>query len=1264
MSDITRVDSSQLKQWADRVSARTELPRLVRRLILETGRDVVQLGFPAGEGVSAGGWDGSVRAHASTPFIPKGLSVWELSVNKSPGRKANEDYAKRTTTPDGSPSGDATYVAVSLRPWTKRAEWAQENLKDKRWGAVRAYGVDDVETWLENAPVTHSWLAEQLGLEPYGLRAAEAWWQTWSNSTSPAIAPDLVLAGRDSLDKSLREQLAGSAAITTVKASSLEEVLAFVAALAVSLENEDGGQLLARLAFVDSVATWRALQGLKQPLILVPTNDEVRKEVGGDSPHHTLVPLTSGSGADYELPPIDPDAARKALEANGIEEEQELNNLSHLARRSLLALRRSLAVKPELHSPKWAALPGTRTIRAVLLAGRWNGALDGDQAAIEELAGQKGDDLREALDALEAEEDPLVGRLEQSWALTSPYDAWLQLRSQVQDADLKRLEKAVRTVLLERDPALSFPPEERWRASFEEKTSSYSGSLKRGLAESILLLAINGDHIAGGRGEGFAAYLVRMLLEEANKDSTGMLWSSLAPQLPLLAEAAPDSFLEAVRDGLSGDSPVLGKLFTDPKGQSALFTAGSAHCHLLWALETVVWSPEHFGLAVDLLAQLSAIDPGGQLSNRPSESLKRVFCPWYPENAADNASRLAVVDSLRRNHSDIAWDLMLSMLPESHGVHMPTSEPSYRDWKPSRQRVTNVEYFEFVGEVAKRLVEDAGSSGERWATLLDRGSDLLADGRKSIREGLASRIDEIPAEERTGLWEALRAFITKNREYAEADWALPAAELDEYEALQDRLSPASPIDTHRWLFKEHSPDLGTSKLDDLAKYEEEVEERRAAAAQEIEAEDGLPGLLALASESEYPGSIGWALATGTKDRHDSAMLALLGSKEQTEVSVSSAYFSKRFRQDGWDQLENLLDSEKPDAVIAGRLLLATRDFPKAWEVAESRGVRVEQAFWREFPPYGLGPQFGHVRLAAQKLLDVGRPATSLRLLELYLRKDTGDSDEFTVLVANALDALLKMNVNDSPAEALEGLSQYSFDQLFEYLEAHRQAVGEDRLARLEWAYLGALGYDPNVPMLHEELATNPRFFVEVISALYKEKSAEAASEPTEEAKRIAENGYRLLSSWSLVPGQNENGEIDEAALRKWIDEARDLLKAADRLEIGEDHIGRILASSGRDAEDRWPSEPVRNILEKLQSKAVEEGFRVQKYNSRGVVSRSMTAGGEQELELAEQYEGWAKAFQDKWARTASVLRDLAKSYRHDAKRHDAEAEQRRRGFGR
>ncbi len=61
-------DRDDLLRWAATVPARTEFPRLIRRLVLETVPDTVRLGFPAGSGVSAGGWDGSVRTITGTPL--------------------------------------------------------------------------------------------------------------------------------------------------------------------------------------------------------------------------------------------------------------------------------------------------------------------------------------------------------------------------------------------------------------------------------------------------------------------------------------------------------------------------------------------------------------------------------------------------------------------------------------------------------------------------------------------------------------------------------------------------------------------------------------------------------------------------------------------------------------------------------------------------------------------------------------------------------------------------------------------------------------------------------------------------------------------------------------------------------------------------------------------------------------------------------------------------------------------------------------------
>lgn len=310
-------DQQDLLRWADVLAARSEFPRLVRRLILETAASVEQLGFPAGEGIGTGGWDGTVRATQSTAFVPAGLSVWELSVEKSVRTKADRDYAKRKTTPDGSETKDCSYVPGSLRRWAKRGEWAREHSAKRRWREVRAYGVDDFETWLESAPVTHAWISDQLGLGPHGLRAAESWWQSWSGATTPVMPADVVLAGRSQSSDELLSRLAASPQVITVQAGSLQESLAFVVATAIRAANAGNGQIFARTALVDDIASWRSVADHASPLVLIPLKDAAA-EAGSAPRHHVIVPVAAGADADIELPPIDAAGATDALKTAGL----------------------------------------------------------------------------------------------------------------------------------------------------------------------------------------------------------------------------------------------------------------------------------------------------------------------------------------------------------------------------------------------------------------------------------------------------------------------------------------------------------------------------------------------------------------------------------------------------------------------------------------------------------------------------------------------------------------------------------------------------------------------------------------------------------------------------------------------------------------------------------------------------------------------------------------------------------------------------------
>lgn len=110
-------DATDLDRWADTRSAQADLPRLVRRLIRAENDQVQRVEMRGGEGVGLTGYDGFVDASRATPFVPEGLSVWEMGVGGDPGAKAQRDYRSRTDNPQGIDPAEHTFVFVTPRRW-------------------------------------------------------------------------------------------------------------------------------------------------------------------------------------------------------------------------------------------------------------------------------------------------------------------------------------------------------------------------------------------------------------------------------------------------------------------------------------------------------------------------------------------------------------------------------------------------------------------------------------------------------------------------------------------------------------------------------------------------------------------------------------------------------------------------------------------------------------------------------------------------------------------------------------------------------------------------------------------------------------------------------------------------------------------------------------------------------------------------------------------------------------------------------------------
>jgi hypothetical protein len=985
------VDAKELLDWADTYEAGPELPRLVRKLILETSSGLVRLGFPAGKDLLYGGWDGTVNAATGSPYIPDGESLWELTTSKKVHRKANQDYQKRSLPPSVSNPSACTYVSVNLQKWPKKSDWVKERQQDGIWKDVRAYDVHDIETWLDQAPVSHAWISQQLGFEPYGIRAAESWWDAWSRATSPPCSESLVLAGRSNELKELLKRLASSEGITTIKGPSIEEVIAFVIASCLEgISNQPTWET--KLAIIDDVRAWRILCEHRTALILIPHGASVTDEVHSAVRHHVIVPLAGGARADIELHRLDQQEVASVLREVAID-EKVADEYGRLARRSLMALRRRIAIKPELQQPPWAMPPISRTVRRCLLASRWSDSNQNDKEAVARIAGLAYEGFREDLLGFAKAEDPVVTRVGSTWSLISDYDAWLMLRGELQEDDIAPFKMVAVEVLKEKDPSLELPREDQMLAAVKGHVRDYSKDLRHGLAVSLALMATTGEDVRLPRGEllsDCSQSVVFELLKIANEDESCSHWASLQDVLTILCEAAPGIYLDSIRAGVTSDPPLLSGMFTDQDAD--MFSPSSPHSSLLWSLEILAWSPDYFGESVDLLARLEDIELGGRLANRPFESLGSIFCPWLPQTSVDADGRLSAIDGLRSRHGAISWRLMLDLLPHGQGeILMPTAEPEYREWKIEETASTRKEYWQFVEELVKRLLVDASHDHKCWIAIVEKYPYMIPPLKEKVIAGFSDYLTtcEPVGEPRVELWEALRNIIAMHEEYSGSDWSMSERDIEPLIIISKELAPENPSERWKWLFDEQFPKIpGKSRIDESqAEYEEALQEVRHNAICEIFEYSGWTGVLKFGENVQMAWGVGWALANLGIIEYEQQILELFESKESADSNMTMGYSVHRFRLEGWSWVCDLLEQDDLSPVIKANLLLATQEFPKAWKMADELGPEIAAELWRRFTPYGHGRSFEQAPYAAKRLRDVGRPFSALQLISIYMRKE-------------------------------------------------------------------------------------------------------------------------------------------------------------------------------------------------------------------------------------------------------------------------------------
>ncbi|SCK05794.1 hypothetical protein [Streptomyces sp. WMMB 322] len=1256
------IDRDDLRRARGDAGFDTVLPLLIRRLIAETASGLESLDMPGGSGTAVGGFDGIATASGPSTFVPEGTSVWELSVGGG-NSKAEEDYEKRTEGPNGLATKDVTYVEVILDTWRDARTWAARRTEDGRWREVRGYNLDKIDLWLEQAPATTAWLAARLGKALPGVRSLGTWWtDSWLRSTRVPLDRTVVLAGREKAAADFSAVLATKRSVIALGSDLRpDELCAFVAA---ALEQEGilgPSQVGTRVLFVSNRDSLEQLVEQPQSLILVLADPALARDIPQQHPHQLVWAAMPGGPCDVTVPRLHSQAIESMLQSAGMSHERAAR-FGKLGRRSLLALRRALAHHPESLTPERASTPDV-VRRRLLLLNSWHGDNREDRRVVGQCLGLEYEKVQERARELAAGTDiPFLGELQESWHVLAAEDAWTLFGTSLTSDDLHVFRRAVLEVLTETDPVLDLDPSERWRAGVMGVRRRFSDTLRAGLAQSLALLGTLGADLRGPQGvagDRWARLVVRDLLKQANADDTYSLWRSLGDVLTLVAEAAPEEFIEAMNEGLSGTTPLHAAMFTDDQPDSIGLGASSPHTMFLWSLEILAWSPEHLDDAVNVLTGLSVVDPGGRLSNRPLASLVGILSAWAPNTSAPVEDRISVIQRLARKHPVVGRKLLVQLIPDSHAMQMVHPGPRFRDWKretavtpDDRRSVTNV--------VVDLLLDELNAAPELYVDLIGKIDDLPPLHRNEVAQRLTELADGLEDDnQRAVLHHALRDQISRHQEYSDTAWALPDDELRPLQAAYEALEPRDPVQKHAWLFQSHLITLGDiRRRDNFAAYDAEILTRRAAAIGEVVASGGLRAVAALASATEFPLLVGIALAEHSVD-HDQELLSWLEEDASPAKEVATGYLRRRMwaaqGNDLRDRLLSLTEVPQTQAVI---LQLAPEP-AIAWSKLPELSPEVSEHYWRAFSYFGLGSDFPRALDAARSLLSAGRPAAALDLILMYDRE--GDSAEAAEVVVTGLEDLIAARLSDPEIGRLSS----GFQNLFALLARHHEHVGRERILNLEWQLFPALGFEAEAPILHKTLVEDPGAFVDLVTRSFRPSTnaEEDVEDPVEQENRrnIASRAYDVLRALRTCPGLTADGNLDPVALRTWVMAARAELASRDRARIGDQQIGQVLAFAPCDPDDLQVPEAVRDLLEEINSGDLERGLSIGIYNKRGVTSRGLLDGGVQESELARSFREQAERARE-WPRTRKVFKELAESYEADARREDQEAERRHQGL--
>ena len=734
-----------------------------------------------------------------------------------------------------------------------------------------------------------------------------------------------------------------------------------------------------------------------------------------------------------------------------------------------------------------------------------------------------------------------------------------------------------------------------------------------------------------------ARIFVRNLLYVADSS----VWTSLDTALTTIAEIHPVEYLSVLENAIIHSPETIESLF--PKsGSNAMFSRNSIFS-ILWSIERLAWDAKYFMSCIRILGELASLNyEKTNHANTPTRSIVNILLPWHPQTLVAIQKQKDAITSLRNESPTIAWKIIKRLLPNSTKSTIGTNRPKYIiNNLPEELLVPSEQINEMYDYYSGLAIDLARHDISKLYDLVQHFKAMDNETACLFLQTVLDVSNSWNDEEKYPVWSNLSTYKMWILNNAEAP--LDEKKIHLLDLAIDQTAPTDALYNYRLVFhpqyidydEDESPQTA-SKFQKRRILQQEIPQR-------IYDEYGIDSVVQFGRDVNNYHLIANYLGRTIATEELEVLIKACFENDLERDFVSSVLYGFCYSNDVSTVGELNLIGYPPEYIAW--LLTCLPIVDAVFTLVDRLLSGCENLYWEtiSIPPYGIGVE-ADVNYVWKKLVEHKRPVAAINLFGI----DTDNCD----IPAIELEATL---ITASSTECAETLDPQAVCNLIAYLQ-NKAPEDINTISDIEIIYLPWLDdYSKVKPKaLRYRLANEPQFFCELISLMYKRKSAESHDTPLSE--NVSKRLFEVFFRYCVVPGTDWDGNYHEDVFHSWIEHCKKWGSDQDRYEVVMHTIGNGLSYAKKD-ENGLIDEFIIKELNEVDNEEMRRGFSIGIYNQRGVTW--IDPEGKPEYQLASQYNDLASKCEELgYSRFAETLRGIANSYIQEAEHH---IKQHRRG---